>query len=283
MPGTFLKKNYAILLRCPYGDEDSWIVLQDRSETIEEVLAIPWDFECSVHGVQRELPVAANQKGPPLSRPASRRRAAAATKAPGAKQRSSARLSLKIPVQVYGWVRSQGAFHEEATTSVVNSGGCLVFLDTKVEMGDSLFVVNRASGRELECRVAYIESESLGAKVGLAFKSPAEGFWRIQRQRPRFAKSLRVWVRGLDRKGDPFLQSAYTIDISEKGARLEGLGGLTSTGETIEVKHGWRKARYRVTWIGPPGTATANQVGLCCMEESNIWGGALPASGKHKS
>ena len=56
-------KNYAVRLRCPYRDEDSWVVLQNRTETLDEVLRTPWDFECSLHGVQREIPLEATEKG----------------------------------------------------------------------------------------------------------------------------------------------------------------------------------------------------------------------------
>jgi hypothetical protein len=271
MGATITRKNYAVLLRCPQRDEDTWVVLENRTETLEEILRTPVDFECSVHGVQREIPVAANEKGPPVGQRSQKR-------ASGQDQRSSARLMLRVPVQVYGWVRSKGAFHEETHTSVVNSGGCLVKVSTPVEIGDMLFLVNRVSQKELQCRVAYVEHGGLEASVGLAFKTTMEGFWRINRQRPRVAKAIQVWVRGVDRKGDPFVQSAYTIDISDKGARLDGLGGITGRGETIEVKNGWHKARYRVVWIGPPGTPQANQVGICCMESSgkHIWGTSLP-------
>ncbi len=60
-------KNYAVLLRCPMQDQDTWVVLQDRTETLQQILGMPWDFECSIHGVQRELPVAANENGPPTN------------------------------------------------------------------------------------------------------------------------------------------------------------------------------------------------------------------------
>src|SRR5262249_31576696 len=161
----------------------------------------------------------------------------------------------------------KGAFHEETKTIVLNAGGCLVGMTTKVETGDTLFISNRTSHQELECRVVFVERDISGsANVGLAFKGPTPSFWRVNRVKPRQAKSSRVWVSGVDRKGDPYTQSAYTIDISEKGARLDGMGNITGAGEIIELKRGWSKARYRVVWIGPPGTAQANQIGICCVD-----------------
>jgi hypothetical protein len=274
---TTTKKNYAVLLRCPHRDQDTWVVLENRKETMEEILGMPWDFECPTHGVQHEMPVSASENGPPAGHRATKKNTSDA-------MRASARVHLTVPVRVYGWVRSKGAFHEESSTTVLNAGGCLVFLETKVDLGDMLFVVNRASNQEQQCRVAFVEEEGLGAKVGLAFKVPVDRFWQMNQKRPRIAKTIEVLVKGVDRKGDPFTQNAFTIDISERGARLDGVGAITGPGETIEIKRGWKKARYRVMWIGPPGTPQANQVGICCMEDSkNIWGSSLPAAAKRKS
>ncbi len=94
-------KNYAVLLRCPHQDEDTWVVLQDRSETLEQVLAAPWDFECYVHGVQREIPVAANDKGPLVVSSPERSKKLREVAA-GTNKRSGVRLYLRVPVQVYG-------------------------------------------------------------------------------------------------------------------------------------------------------------------------------------
>jgi hypothetical protein len=41
--------------------QDGRLVLKDREETLIEVLATPWDFECTVHGVQRALPLEATR------------------------------------------------------------------------------------------------------------------------------------------------------------------------------------------------------------------------------
>ena len=109
--------------------------------------------------------------------------------------------------------------------------------------------------------------------MGIAFKQPAPSFWRSPRQERRIAKPLRVQVRGVDRNGNPFVQSAYAIDISRNGARLEGMGYLTWPGETIEVRRRWRQARFCVVWVGQIGTSEANQIGVRSLEpEKNIWG-----------
>lgn len=279
-----MAKNYAVRLQCPYRDEDTWVILQNREETLEQILGKPWDFECSLHGVQRAIPLEASEKAAPRGP----RPQAGQAEQPKlrAEQRSSERATLRVPVVVYGWVKNQGAFHEETHTLLVNSRGGLVTLSTRVEVGEALFLVNKDTREEQECRVAYVQQETEAtARVGLAFKRAVPGFWRTNPRKARMAKALQVWVRGIDRSGNPFVQSAHTIDIGHSGARLDGVGYLTGPGEIIQVKRGWRKARFRVVWIGPLGTPQANQIGICSLEgnEEDIWGVPAPQSEKDKA
>src|SRR5208282_5057170 len=97
------------------------------------------------------------------------------------------------------------------------------------------------------------------------------------RKKPRVPKTLRVIVKGTDSKGHAFAQSAYTVDLSQDGARLDGIGFLTAPGQTIEVRRLWRKARFRVVWIGQVGTSESNQVGVFGLQaEKDIWRVELP-------
>jgi hypothetical protein len=111
----------------------------------------------------------------------------------------------------------------------------------------------------------------------LAFKKPIADFWKKSRKKARIPKTFRVIVKGTDPNGHPFAQSAYTVDLSQEGARLDGIGFLTSPGQTIEVRRRWRKARFRVVWIGQVGTSESNQVGVFGLQaEKDIWGVPLP-------
>jgi hypothetical protein len=56
--------SFVVLLKCPYGDHDVWMVLQDREETLIQILATPWEFECRTHGVQRALPLEVKKQRP---------------------------------------------------------------------------------------------------------------------------------------------------------------------------------------------------------------------------
>ena len=269
--GPNVTKNYAVRLRCPHRDEDSWVILQDRKETLEQILRTPWDFECSLHGVQREMPLDASEQGSPFHPEPQASLAQKSKSRP--EQRSSKRASLRMAVVVYGWSKNRGAYHEDTQTLQVNGSGGLVTLLARVEVGDALFVVNKNTREEKECRVAFVQQEAGGKiKAGFAFKRSAPGFWRTNPRKARMAKTIQVWVRGIDRSGNPFVQSAHTIDVGQIGARLDGVGYLTGPGEIVQVKRGWRKARFRVVWIGQMGTPEANQIGICCLEgNKDIW------------
>jgi len=42
------------------------------------------------------------------------------------------------------------------------------------------------------------------------------------------------------------------------------------------VRRLWRKARFRVVWIGQVGTTESNQVGVVLQSEKNIWRVEVP-------
>jgi len=182
-------------------------------------------------------------------------------------------MTLRVPVVIYGFTQKRGAFHEDADTLMVNASGALVMLKTKLEIGDCVFLLHKGTGMEQEVRVAYLDPYTdRETKVGLAFKQPIRDFWRKSRKQLRTPRTLRVIVEGTDSRGHRFQQSAYTVDLSRDGARLEGIGFLTSPGQTIEVRRLWRKKNFRVVWIGQVGTDQSNQVGLFGLQaEKDIW------------
>ena len=96
---------------------------------------------------------------------------------------------------------------------------------------------------------------------------------------PRHSLESPVRVFGIDSAGKPINQTAWTLDVSKRGARLKGVPCWSGPGETIGVRCGTEKARYKVVWIGQQGTAAEGQVGLLCLESGKfIWGIAPPVT-----
>jgi len=190
--------NYALRLKCPHleahgglrgqqgGDDDQWLILEDRSESLQQILEAAWDFTCPIHGAQREYPLEAKEAG--------------------------AGFQIRMP-----------------------------------------------------------ERPAAGTSERKGSKSSSKTSPKARRER-RTQEVFRVWVRGMDLNGNTFRQSAQSLDISRNGARLDGLGLLTLPGTTIEVRHHWRKALFRVVWTGRKGTPLANQIGIVCLEPGkNVW------------
>jgi len=281
-----MPRNFAIRLRCPKGDSDSWVTLSNRDESLQEILQQTWEFKCREHGPQQGVPQEGMEVAPlDGPKPVERNVASFAVPFPSAPAkrmpRSSERLSMRVPVVIYGYADKGGAFHEDSETILVNSSGALTTLKTKLELGDTVFLINKSTHQEQEVRVAYVDRYSdREIRVGLAFKHPITNFWKRSRKKPRIPKALRVVVKGTDTKGHPFAQSTYTIDLSQDGARLDAIGFLTSPGQTIEVRRLWRKARFRVVWIGQVGTAESNQVGVYGLQaDKDIWRVEIPKAG----
>lgn len=85
---------------------------------------------------------------------------------------------------------------------------------------------------------------------------------------------LRVELRGVDGRGHPFKQTAFTHDVSLRGARLQETPPLVEAASVVEVQHRGRKARFRVIWVGGP---PYHEVGLESLDSKKcIWGSPLP-------
>jgi hypothetical protein len=64
--------------------------------------------------------------------------------------------------------------------------------------------------------------------------------------------------------------SCCTYEISLAGARIAALPGINQLGQVIWLQRQNRRAKYKVIWIGQPGTSQAGQVGVENMEQGNI-------------
>jgi hypothetical protein len=87
-----------------------------------------------------------------------------------------------------------------------------------------------------------------------------------RRSEPRLAEEAAVRIFGMDSQGRPISVATSTLDISRTGVRLGGVRCWGFPGEIIGVRHGTEKARFRIVWIGAPGTQMEGQIGLQCVE-----------------
>ena len=99
----------------------------------------------------------------------------------------------------------------------------------------------------------------------------------VSRSEPRQHQESPIRIFGMDSAGRAVNVSAWTVDVSHHGARVRGVKGWSQPGETIGVRHGMEKARFKIVWIGQDGTPREGQIGLLCVESGKyIWGVAAP-------
>lgn len=99
----------------------------------------------------------------------------------------------------------------------------------------------------------------------------------VSRAELRSLQESPVRIFGLDHSGQPVNISAWTVDVSRHGARLRGVQNWSMPGETVGIRYGVEKSRFRIVWVGAPGTPQDGQIGLRCVEDGKyIWGVAAP-------
>lgn len=94
------------------------------------------------------------------------------------------------------------------------------------------------------------------------------------RSHTRHEVRLPAKLTGTDPSGNRFVQTAFTRDVSARGARLTEVPPLLSPAAVVDVEYRGKKSRFRVVWVG--GFAS-DEIGLVSMEPHRcIWGTPLP-------
>jgi len=99
-----------------------------------------------------------------------------------------------------------------------------------------------------------------------------------RQKRVRAALPVRTWIA--DEGGKSVLHAACTIDVTPTGARLTGVRAQTETGAILTLERGRSKARFRIIWVGEPGTPSEGHLGIECLDSGKwTWDVQLPAAG----
>jgi hypothetical protein len=97
-----------------------------------------------------------------------------------------------------------------------------------------------------------------------------------RQKRVRIALPVRTWIS--DENGKPVLHAACTLDVTPTGARLTGVRGRAEMGAILTVERGRSKARFRIIWVGEPGTPHEGHLGIDCVDAGRWnWDLQLPA------
>jgi hypothetical protein len=140
------------------------------------------------------------------------------------------------------------------------SGG--VTLSPKDEgQHDSLLDLFRAGATlSREQFLAELEKYQLSPSAKNA-SEPNSGEGTAQRREPRIPVSLPVEVWDEDHQ-EPVQLTTSMIDVSHRGARVDGIAFDLKAGEVVNLVSSGVEARFRVIWVGGTGTPQEGQIGL---------------------
>jgi|SRR5580658_2287972 hypothetical protein len=102
-----------------------------------------------------------------------------------------------------------------------------------------------------------------------------------KRRDPRIDLALPVLLTGMDSSGRPLDQRVITVNISRRGALLDGIHGMLGPGDRISLARGHRKEEFRVAWVGEDDTPAASQIGVAAVDpNTSFWSEVLDATAK---
>jgi hypothetical protein len=94
-------------------------------------------------------------------------------------RRGTRRVSVHIPVFVYGRTQGGDPFYEETYTILVNGYGGLISMSSPVRPGQQLAVTNQGNDRTEQCVVVSIEASATDrSNIALRFPTSMPQFWR---------------------------------------------------------------------------------------------------------
>ena len=91
------------------------------------------------------------------------------------------KISMAIPVFIYGCTEDGDPFQELTSTSVVDAGGGRIELESPVVIGLRVLAVNENTDEDIECSVVVSKKTNNGkTEVRIAFDKPSPNFWGIE-------------------------------------------------------------------------------------------------------
>jgi len=97
-----------------------------------------------------------------------------------------------------------------------------------------------------------------------------------KRRDPRIDLALPVLLSGTDVGGRPLDQRVMTVNISRRGALLDGIHGLLKPGDTVSLARLQHKEQFRVAWVGEEDTPAAGQIGVAAVDSNtSFWSEVL--------
>jgi hypothetical protein len=99
-----------------------------------------------------------------------------------------------------------------------------------------------------------------------------------KRRDPRIDLELPVLLMGTDVSGRPLDQRVMTVNISRRGALLDGIHGMLGPGDIISLARSHKKEQFRVAWVAGDDSPAAGQIGVAAVDPNTLfWSEVLEA------
>ena len=100
-----------------------------------------------------------------------------------------------------------------------------------------------------------------------------------KRRDPRIEIALPVLLNGVDVSGRPLSQRVMTVNVSRRGAFLEGIHGLLKMGDKVSLTRSGKKEDFRVAWVRDEDAPTGAKIGVAAIDpNSTFWDAVLEAT-----
>jgi len=143
-------------------------------------------------------------------------------------------------------------------------------------------VLNAATGDALaaESPDALLELVREGASLTVEqFLNDLRAQRLGKRRDPRIDLALPVLLTGTDVSGRPLDQRVMTVNISRRGALLDGVHGRLEVGDKISLARLHKREQFRVAWVGGEDTPAAGQIGVAAVDpNTSFWDEVLDAT-----
>ncbi|MFY9673991.1 MAG: PilZ domain-containing protein [Terriglobales bacterium] len=97
-----------------------------------------------------------------------------------------------------------------------------------------------------------------------------------KRRDPRIDVALPVLLTGVDTNGRPLSQRVMTVNISRRGALLEGIHGELKFGDKISLARSGQKEEFRVAWVRDADTPEGARIGVAAVDQNTkFWDSVL--------
>jgi CheY-like chemotaxis protein len=149
----------------------------------------------------------------------------------------------------------------DAAADADSSGGATRSIDDVVERDPLLELFRIGATLTKERFLVELEKYQLTGSPGSASQLNLNEPIIYRRREPRLSVSQPIDVWGQDRQ-ESLPQTTSLIDVSHRGARVDGVAFHPKAGEIVHLVSDGVDARFRVIWVGEPGTPQEGQIGL---------------------